>query len=155
MSKLIVEIVKISELLPIEKADRLELAIVKGWQGIQELIYGLDDIEFRIFDVKYKGRYLNEDEKRDVISDWINENSIHGTLPLLLGVPVLFRGNYNDGDRKHYAKGNSTIPGAENQIREGCVIKPIVEREQRPLGRVILKSINPEYLLQKNRTEFH
>jgi hypothetical protein len=42
---------------------------------------------------------------------------------------------------------------AINQIMEGCVIKPVVEREAH-MGRVILKSINPDYLTRKNGTEF-
>ena len=40
-------------------------------------------------------------------------------------------------------------------IREGVVIRPIKERFDYGPGRVILKKINPDYLLRKKGTEFH
>lgn len=43
----------------------------------------------------------------------------------------------------------------EDQITEGCVVKPLLETNHPRIGRMILKSINPEYLARKNRTEFH
>lgn len=43
------------------------------------------------------------------------------------------------------AEGNSTLPNA-NHIREGVVVKPILERWDKRLGRVNLKIINPAYL---------
>ena len=54
---------------------------------------------------------------------------------------------------KKYTEGNSTIEST--QIREGCVIKPLKEEYSHSIGRKILKSINPEYLCRKDRTEFH
>jgi RNA ligase (TIGR02306 family) len=135
---------KFSEWLP---KDYIIYGEIYG-KRIQELTYEMDDIDIRIFDIKYKGRYL----------DWIEFlgfMSMASDKCNLQYVPVLFRGKYLKGLEKIYAQGNSTLPGAGNQIREGCVIKPMREREQRPLGRVILKSLNPEYLLTKNRTEFH
>jgi len=44
------------------------------------------------------------------------------------------------------ASGNSLIPGAESQIREGVVVKPLVERWDEAVGRVSFKIINPKYL---------
>jgi hypothetical protein len=69
-------------------------------------------------------------------------------------VPILFKGQYNDDLRKMLTKGFSTLPGAEKLIREGAVIRPVVERIEH-MGRAILKSINEEYLLIKNNTDFH
>jgi len=77
MSKLIVEIVKISELLPIEKADRLELAIVKGWQCVvqkgQHKIGDLvifcppDSIIPQNLIEKYKLEFLKKNSRVDTI----------------------------------------------------------------------------------------
>jgi RNA ligase (TIGR02306 family) len=113
-------------------------------KGIQELTYGLDDIEFRVFDIKYKGKYLDW----RLVYDFCQ-------VSCLMPVPELFIGKYDDETRKLLSVGNSILSGAEIQIREGCVIKPIKERDDHKLGRVILKSLNPEYLLMKNRTEHH
>lgn len=133
---------KIAEWLP---KDYIIYGEIYG-KKIQELTYGMDDIDIRIFDIKYKGKYLNWIE-------FLTFMSFANDKCGLRYAPVLFRGNYNNETRKLLSTGNSIL--APNQMREGCVIKPIKEREQRPLGRVILKSINPEYLLLKNRTEFH
>ena len=40
-----------------------------------------------------------------------------------------------------------------SHIREGVVVCPIEERENYDCGRVILKVINPDYLLMKNKRE--
>ena len=40
------------------------------------------------------------------------------------------------------------------QIREGCVVKDLYEKQHKPLGRKILKSVSPDYLLRKNGTEY-
>ncbi len=113
---------------------------------IQDLTYGLkDDIDFRVFDVKYKGKYLNNDELALFEFEYLKPHSVKF-------VPIIFQGNYNNKTRELLSKGNSFID--INQIREGCVIKPLIERENRTLGRVILKSINPDYLVRKNGTEF-
>ena len=114
--------------------------------GIQDLTYGLKgDINLFIFDVKYKDKYLN-------FNEFIKFNRECLELHGINHVPILFLGNYADGLRIEMSKGNSII--YHSQIREGCVIKPLIERENRCLGRVILKSINPDYLTRKSGTEF-
>ena len=49
-------------------------------------------------------------------------------------------------------EGPSLVPGA-NHLREGCVIRPINERYDGRVGRVIFKLINPDYLVRKDGTE--
>jgi RNA ligase (TIGR02306 family) len=111
-------------------------------KGIQELEYDMKDIDVRFFDVKYKGRYLDFDMAKEFFR-----------VRNLRYVPILYYGKYSDEVLKEHTEGNSTI--ALNQIREGCVVKPIVEQSSHFLHRKILKSINPEYLCKKNRTERH
>jgi RNA ligase (TIGR02306 family) len=104
-----------------------------------------DDVEVVFFDVKYKGQYLGWEEFRSIC--------FRLQLPT---VPVLYRGDYGfvKENAKRFVEGESVLfPG--QAIREGCVIKPVREQIQLPLGRKILKCINPEYLLLKNNTDFH
>ena len=42
-----------------------------------------------------------------------------------------------------------------NNVREGIVIKQIIEKTNPGIGRVILKIINDDYLLRTKGTEFH
>ena len=112
-------------------------------KGIQELEYGMEDIDVRFFDIKYKGKYL---DYRDFISFCQHRN-----LPM---VPLLYKGKLEEGTIEEYTKGNS-IMSKVLQIREGCVVKPLYEENNKLIGRKVLKSINPEYLLKKDRTEFH
>ncbi len=68
-------------------------------------------------------------------------------------VPVLYIGPYNETFLKNYTEGASVLDPT-NPIREGTVVKPIVEATGPSSGRRVLKSINPEYALKK-QTEFH
>ncbi len=134
-------------------------------KGIQDLTYGLDDIDLVIFDVKYKGRYL----------DYAGLSSfcLLYNLPM---VPVLYIGEYSDKIKEECTEtklnitqdtvfgleietvsGKSELAiknGMNNQVREGCVIKPVKEENNYRIGRKILKSINSVYLLRKGGTEF-
>ena len=60
-------------------------------------------------------------------------------------VPVIYKGKYKKAYREKWEQGDSLIcPGLH---REGCVIKP--EKETACyIGRKVLRSINPEYLLR-------
>jgi len=40
-------------------------------------------------------------------------------------------------------------------MREGVVVRPLHERNDPDVGRVILKSISPDYLLRNGGTELH
>jgi hypothetical protein len=48
------------------------------------------------------------------------------------------------------SNGKSTLPGADN-IREGVVTRPVVERRDPKLGRVVLKFISTDFDLSKHR----
>lgn len=110
--------------------------------GIQDLTYGLkNEVDLAVFDVKYKDKYL---DWFDVVK-FCNERN----FPL---VPVLYIGNFSKEKLKECTEGKSVL--APNQMREGTVVKMLKEENNPQIGRKILKSINPEYLLRKNGTEF-
>lgn len=114
--------------------------------GVQDLGYGVEagQIGFRWFDLMLDGRYVSEDYAMPYLDR---------VYPTLARARVLYRGPFNEEIVKVLTDGKDTIAGAH--IREGVVIKPVVERETRGLGRVILKSISEDYLLRKNGTERH
>jgi tRNA-binding EMAP/Myf-like protein len=110
---------------------------------IQDLTYGLNGIDMRIFDVKdiKTGQYLSSEEFDHICSE--------------LQLPTIKR--YYEPYSKEIIEKYTTMPSeyTNKHIREGIVIKPYKERYDNSCGRVILKSINPEYLLRKQPTEFH
>lgn len=135
------KIVKKYELNKIIPKDYLVYGEIYG-KGIQDLTYGLEDIELAVFDVKYKGEYLSWNEVEEFCKKF--------GLPT---VPVLYKGTYNKDLLPTYTNGKSTI--CANQIREGCVIKPIKETNHGRVGRKILKSVSETYLMRKGGTEYH
>lgn len=103
--------------------------------------YGLtDNIDVRFFDVKYNGKYLDY----NTFFMFCFERN----LPI---VPELYKGILNSDTIKKYTEGQSIL--YPKHIREGCVVRPEYEEFHKRLGRKILKSINPEYLL-KDQTEY-
>jgi len=116
-------------------------------KGIQDLGYGVNTPEFRLFDIYVglpnQGRYLDYDEKKAFAKKFgINM------------VPELYRGPFSKKVMLEYTSGN-TLVGDVKQIREGLVVTPVKERAELGLGRVILKSVSDDYLLRKNATEFN
>lgn len=114
--------------------------------GIQDLTYGGIAPSFRLFDIYVgnpsEGRYLNPEEMRSIAS--------HLGLEI---VPVLYVGAYSKEVVAEHTDGTETISGSH--MREGVVIKPLVERRDVTLGRVFLKSVSEKYLLRKNATEYN
>ena len=108
---------------------------------IQDLEYGRDDIDVAFFDVKYKGKYLDYDEFKKFCEKY--------KLPT---VPELYKGGFSQMALYAYTIGNSVL--YKEQIREGCITKPLKEEYDHTIGRKILKSINKEYLLRKDRTDY-
>ena len=122
--------------------------------AVQDLTYGAKqgEIFFRAFDICYGERMVREyaDEKDFQIA--IDVMGIERC-------PVLYVGPYSKEkilELTHHAK--SVV--CPTQISEGGVVKPTKERRDPSIptmrGRVILKSINEDYLLRKgNATEFN
>lgn len=113
-------------------------------KGIQDLTYGKHrDVEYRVFDIYTDRGYLDFTE----VENLCNQYSVKM-------VPVLYRGAWNSNLINEYSNGQSVVSDIE-QIREGFVVKPIKERDDPEIGRVILKSVGDDYLLRKGGTEFH
>lgn len=117
-------------------------------KGVQDLQYGLTNKAFRVFDIYVgtpgQGHYLNADIKYDIA-----RNAGFDT------VPELYRGKFCAADIATYR--DTQDPIGKQHIQEGIVITPINERYDSAIGRVILKSINPAYLIRKskNATEYN
>ncbi|MBW1739169.1 MAG: hypothetical protein JRJ69_16970 [Deltaproteobacteria bacterium] len=130
-----------------ELAQRYPTRIFYGevFGMVQTLHYGATpDNPYKIvlFDIydPLDMRFLNLDER----------NSILG-LDLQRRPPVLYFGPYSTPTVQKYIDGKTKIEGADH-LREGVVIRPVAERSNLKLDRVILKAVSPQYLeAQKGR----
>lgn len=105
---------------------------------IQDLHYGCRGaLGFRAFDILADGKFLNADDFFAVCARFGVET-----------VPVLYRGEYSLEKVRELSAGNTTL--SDNHIREGVVVKPIVERTDPKIGRVALKYIGDQYLFSKS-----
>lgn len=110
--------------------------------GVQDLAYGIPPGElscqfFDIYDVAAK-EFLGYDDALNVLG-------AVGLRP----VPVLYTGPHNKDAMMELSKGETTLPGAPKQIREGIVIR------RRHGNRCVLKLVGEQYLLRKDGTEKH
>lgn len=96
-----------------------------------------------IFDVKVNGRYMTW--------DWVKEFCDRETL---FTVQEVYRGPFNR-DVPPLAKAIDLYGdnGEVKHVREGIVVKPLVERWDNSCGRVVLKIINPDYLTDTTNTD--
>ncbi len=101
---------------------------------VQTMQYGAgpQDMFFRAFDILDKNRWMDHEESKKVGAglEW---------------VPELYKGPFDEPAARLLAEGNSTIPGADH-IREGIVIKPVMERQDPEIGRVQMKIVSNKYL---------
>lgn len=114
--------------------------------GVQDLHYGAEpgEVRFYAFDLRVDGEYVDFDEFTEAVSET--------GLPLL---PVLYRGPFSHEAIEAISAGKEQVSGKETHVREGVVVRPAAERFDNELGRVIVKSINPAYLLRKgDATEY-
>jgi len=109
--------------------------------GVQDLSYG-NEKAMRIFDINLDTRYVN-----------FHELESYARAMNLDMVPILARGKYSKEFIDEHVGGNTTLD--KDHIREGIVIKPVMERWDKSVSRVILKYINDDYLLRKSGTERH
>jgi len=99
--------------------------------------YGVprDQIAFACFDLLRGNEWL----------DALDAREIGRNLPW---VPTVALTNFSMLELEILASGKSLVPGASN-IREGVVVKPLVERYHPECGRVCLKLVSPEYYEKK------
>lgn len=118
--------------------------------GIQDLTYGMENGKFTyiVFDVyvgkPHQGHYLNYDELKAFCEECD-----------LKMVDVLYRGPFTMDKVKEFTDGYDTIGTNPKQIREGIVIKPLNERWDNEIGRVMVKSVSETYKLRKGGTELN
>lgn len=114
--------------------------------GVQDLMYGLKkgQLAFRAFDL-----LIGEPNRPPYFMQY-NEFKAWAESQALPIVPVLYQGPFEWDTLARYSAGTSTIA---NHIREGIVVRPVQEREHPALGRVLLKSLSPDYLTRKDGTE--
>jgi len=106
---------------------------------VQDLKYEMKGVGIRVFDIwaKDRGCWLNDDEFNAIVASF--NLSITGNV-----VPRIFVGPLPDHQTLiAMSEGQSRIA---NHIQEGIVIKPLVERTDPEIGRVILKVISSKYL---------
>ncbi len=121
--------------------------------GVQDLAYGAradqdGALGFRVFDV-YVG--------------WVGQGAFLSDAELeaacaalgLPRVPVLYRGPFSRAVMRAHTDGRETVSGQATHLREGIVVRPLLERHHPELGRVQLKSVSEAYLLRKGGTEYN
>lgn len=135
-----------------EIAEALLFGEVFG-TGVQDLGYGIakGHAHFRAFDL-----CVSLPRDTDVLADAYTFLSVDTFAEAMaeMGIPTVpevYRGPFSWETLDAHTSGRSTL--AEH-LREGVVIKPIVPRNDPELGRVILKSISPDYLVRKGGTEY-
>ncbi|MFF3913518.1 RNA ligase (ATP) [Streptomyces sp. NPDC001852] len=116
--------------------------------GVQDLSYGADGrrdtLGYAAFDVS---------ADVDGTVRWLDAAELlEGELPV---VPRLYAGPYDIARVLEFASGRETVSGRGLHLREGVVIRPVVERYS-PVtgGRAIAKAVSPAYLTRKGGTEY-
>lgn len=107
---------------------------------VQDLKYGHSKggVSFVAFDVWQMGRWVGWEELGNLEK-----------FQSLFWVPTIYKGPYEENKIRTLADGKSTVAkihGDPNQLREGIVVKPIVERNDPEVGRVQLKLVSDTYL---------
>lgn len=127
-----------------ESVDKLYIMGEIFGAGVQDLHYGQKGKSFRVFDIYVvkdgEAGYLDYDQM-------VRMTDLLG----LETVPLLYRGPFSEDVMVQHRDGKDTISGSN--VREGTVIKPVLERRCDEIGRVMLKSVSPKYLLRKGGTE--
>ncbi|MBV9229164.1 MAG: RNA ligase (ATP) [Chloroflexi bacterium] len=103
---------------------------------IQSFHYGhKGTLGFRAFDLLIDGRYLDWPE-------FVKECETYNveTVPIVATVP------FSLAEVKRYSEGKTLLMQQDAHIREGLVVRPLHERTNPKLGRVILKYVSDSYL---------
>ena len=112
---------------------------IKNWK------YGRVNVDFACFDIrKADGQWCGVDEWRTLCK----QHDIP-TVPIIVeNFP------FNFPQIEEFSNGPSLVEGADHN-REGCVVKPMVERYDKKVGRIILKCVGSDYLQSKSHRMFN
>lgn len=104
---------------------------------IQSFHYGLHNgqLGFRAFDLLLDGRYLDWPDFLELCAQYDIE-----------AVPALTTMPFDLDAVKRYSEGKTQLMGQDAHIREGVVVRPLRERHDPRVGRVILKYVSDTYL---------
>ena len=103
--------------------------------GIQSFTYGLKNATgFRAFDLMFDGKYAGAEEFAKLMDEY--------DIPR---VPVLYQGPFDIEKIRELSGGETTLAEGAN-IREGVVVRPLIERTDPKVGRVCLKYLSDQYL---------
>lgn len=113
--------------------------------GVQDLKYGhaQGHTFFRAFAMVIGKRFLDDAELEALLA-----------TGGVTRAPVLYRGPFHAAILAEHTSGKETVSGQAAHMREGVVVTPQVERHDPQIGRVMLRSISPEYLLRQGGTEY-
>lgn len=114
--------------------------------GIQGNIYKLDTAKVRLFDIMINDKYIDADAFISLIEKGILDEDF--VVPILWANRPL-KDFLKDKSIKEISNGNSHLN--LTILREGIVIRPMVEENYDHFGRLVLKQRSPEYLA---KTEF-
>jgi RNA ligase (TIGR02306 family) len=119
--------------------------------GVQDMQYGQKGKSFRAFDISVGGKYMSYNDKIKVLEKH-----------KIASVPYLYRGPFSMKKMNDLVDGPTMVCNPEDiresfKGREGIVIRPLEERFDPEIGRVILKHISVDYHERKNsgKTEGH
>lgn len=111
-------------------------------RGVQSFHYGhRSGLGFCAFDLMVGERYLDWQELQDALSRF--------GVPR---VPVLYEGPFDVATMKACASGKTTFD--DDHIREGVVLRPMRERFDAAIGRVVMKYVSDDFLLDERKTDF-
>ncbi len=115
----------------------------------QKLKYGQKPGQYKVFG--FDILYLNQVTGK---RNWLSYNDVKqlGLLEPSYWVPIIAEMAYDETTIREYSEGNSLVAGA-NHIREGIVIRPLLERSHPHFGRVVFKIVSPQYLNSKHSEE--
>jgi len=125
----------------IKKQD--DMAIYSEFCGpsIQKNIYQLKDPTLFVFDIKKNNKWLNFKSFLEETKKLTQESTVKIA-------PILFVGKLKD-----YLQGKTIQEASNGQsvvnpkiLREGIVVKPVIEQSHFEIGRLIIKQRSPEYL---------
>ncbi len=103
---------------------------------IQSFHYGLRGVlGFRAFDLLLDGHYMDWPDFLEICAQYNVE-----TVPALATIP------FDLAAVKRYSEGKTQLMDTDAHIREGVVVRPVSERHDPRVGRVILKYVSDSYL---------
>jgi RNA ligase (TIGR02306 family) len=106
--------------------------------------YGVPNgIDFRAFDLLIDGRYLNPELFYDLCAKYGVQTAVRLPEPI----------TYSYENIKNIAENIEKDPLGDHPI-EGLIIKPVVERTDPRIGRVVLKYLTDTYLFDKKKTDY-